>query len=536
MRSYILLVLILLVVRTGSSQNNYKIVKRDIQPLYLEMYDISYLINAIQSLNNVLITGQVIDSIYYTSGDDNWYFKNINKDVIRSRNNKGLITKIESSLYSSGWEKLSETEVDYYANDTIFTYKLDLWDTQTQSFEDSRFAKFYSNGLLIEEWFKKDIIKKDIPVSIDPYRITYDYYDTLCYLLKSKITYKLQNNEWVYRYKELLSYNSYDDIKNVEYLEWDNVTWKKAYKDEYTYNDDHLQLTQTQYIWGDISSQYELSNKIINEYDTSNYLMKVIYSRWDNNSNDWIKTRRYFYERDQNGNILSDYYENKIDNEWSRDLKNNYTYTSHDLLSTYVLTKWNYETNKWDDVYTYNYEYNNIQNIVKYSFSHWDTSSNSWINDSYQDYIYNLNNNLEFIESYIWNDTLYRWDYSKIRSYIYNENENLIQESEQLFSDVINEWIHLYKNDYYLSYNSSGLLYLEGKQMSIYPNPSKGIISIELEDNMYLNKKLEVYSINGLLIKRIDLENKRDIKLLDLTPGIYIIRVEGYTSERIIII
>lgn len=62
------------------------------------------------------------------------------------------------------------------------------------------------------------------------------------------------------------------------------------------------------------------------------------------------------------------------------------------------------------------------------------------------------------------------------------------------------------------------------ESVSIYPNPSNGVISIS---NIISLETLEIYNINGSLVKQINLENNYDINTIDLdlndlNTGIYL--------------
>lgn len=75
--------------------------------------------------------------------------------------------------------------------------------------------------------------------------------------------------------------------------------------------------------------------------------------------------------------------------------------------------------------------------------------------------------------------------------------------------------------------------------IKIYPNPSRGLVSIELEKE-YKNGKLEVYSLAGQKVfEQVMPEMRATFSLHDIAPGSYIIKVgndESVISRRFVVI
>lgn len=60
--------------------------------------------------------------------------------------------------------------------------------------------------------------------------------------------------------------------------------------------------------------------------------------------------------------------------------------------------------------------------------------------------------------------------------------------------------------------------------VSIYPNPSSGIVNIEVENR---NSQLKIFDINGKIIKEFEIENKTKLDLQGLEKGIYVIQLQS---------
>ena len=63
------------------------------------------------------------------------------------------------------------------------------------------------------------------------------------------------------------------------------------------------------------------------------------------------------------------------------------------------------------------------------------------------------------------------------------------------------------------------------KDVSVYPNPSKDFIKIELSDNSSC-QSIEIYSIDGRLVETFpETSSQPTIKIVNLTAGVYIMKV-----------
>ena len=70
--------------------------------------------------------------------------------------------------------------------------------------------------------------------------------------------------------------------------------------------------------------------------------------------------------------------------------------------------------------------------------------------------------------------------------------------------------------------------YLDDTQISIYPNPTKDIVNIDITgENASENNKIFIYSMNGQLIEqRTETDNRMQIDLSSLPQGTYIMIIE----------
>lgn len=78
-----------------------------------------------------------------------------------------------------------------------------------------------------------------------------------------------------------------------------------------------------------------------------------------------------------------------------------------------------------------------------------------------------------------------------------------------------------------LSINNSSIL-----SLSIYPNPTKGILKISRSEKI-IDCNVEIYSVSGKLLNEFELENKEEINISNLPIGIYTIRFNSESGNLI---
>ena len=71
---------------------------------------------------------------------------------------------------------------------------------------------------------------------------------------------------------------------------------------------------------------------------------------------------------------------------------------------------------------------------------------------------------------------------------------------------------------------------IENQHLTIYPNPATDVLKI-LNTSEY--QSVTIYSIDGKVVKRIEVSNEADINVSDLNTGLYIIGVGNEFSKFI---
>lgn len=70
----------------------------------------------------------------------------------------------------------------------------------------------------------------------------------------------------------------------------------------------------------------------------------------------------------------------------------------------------------------------------------------------------------------------------------------------------------------------------DNQQFSVYPNPTNDVLKIR---NISDNQSVTIYSVDGKILKKIEVSDEAEINVSDLQPGLYIIGVGNEYSKFI---
>lgn len=71
---------------------------------------------------------------------------------------------------------------------------------------------------------------------------------------------------------------------------------------------------------------------------------------------------------------------------------------------------------------------------------------------------------------------------------------------------------------------------VDNQQFSVYPNPTNDVLKIR---NISDNQSVTIYSVDGKILKKIEVSDEAEINVSDLQPGLYIIGVGNEYSKFI---
>jgi len=375
--------------------------------------------------------------------------------------------------------------------------------------------------------------------------------------------------------KKYYTYYSNGIIESQRIFKWDNAVNDFYEKDNYLYNQtgDILQIIS-------YNSDYTSGNKSIYNYGLNGVSEKLIYYLYDYNTQDWRYSNKIIFEYNSSGLfsleksyyydganwIITDslvYFYNtsekdtleikyKSDNNglsWNYYLKNTLDYNANNKIIQRILYVWDinhwrenskYETiydtsGRWEEAFHFlwidsisQWENNQKdifsytgQNLTKDSIYLWEDSI--WVNEAIDTYNYDINVNMS--------DIAYILDY--VEEFLENANK-LISYERDAWAEVLNQfWPYEIIEYYYSNSNFTNNENLQTDVLKIYPNPTNGIITINVKNL----QRIEIFDSNGKVVYQTN-RIKKNIDISGQAKGIYFIKVitaKGVETKKILI-
>ncbi len=357
-------------------------------------------------------------------------------------------------------------------------------------------------------------------------------------------------SSWMNSSKQDITYNASNKMTQDLYSTWNGSSWDNDYNKTYTY-----------------SAQQNLTNELGVDW---------VSSAWQN---DWKATYTY----DANNNMLTKARETYTLSAWVKDYKDIYTYNAANLPITYTYQTGNGAS--WLNSSRETYVYDMSNNPVLFTLETWSNSAwvndlqatftvvasnvtailvqtwtgSTWANDTKGTMTYNAANK-PLIETYqTWSGSTWVNDYRYIHTYDANNNETSQSYQEWLSGTwkISNYYGKVWdaNNFYYVNvqrfYNSGGgpvnygdsaITYYKtvvgikenlslSNHLSIYPNPSKGVFTIENATDI---TSINVYNTQGTQVFETKIESRNaKLDLSNLPSGMYFIRVNEGNSHII---
>jgi hypothetical protein len=423
------------------------------------------------------------------------------------------------------------------------TRNIDLENTQDYGFIKSQLKDI--------PWKYNTFIAYDTLGNLKEYLTsTFDKNNNILVLTKKK----WQQDIWTFNYITTLSYDSYGNLLSGFYEEYKNNKWQRQL-DSFTYDNNQNLLSEQQESFE--NNTWKKQKRITYTYNENNKILYIIWWYWSDNIwkrdfneiysydsignlvekyrqvllNSTLYDSRYIYTYDTIGNLITENYEFFNYNKWEKYFYNEYIY---DLQgNTYSILKeyWNDNVcNHWEKhFYTYDTKKNKISDTCKwwlpsdsgkylttYTYNinnnvlsefKWHLDNNSWINDYKTSYSYDsLGNSFNGkFEKYINN----KWVPGEYPQYVYVAGE---------MSEFFNFCYRYEATQTPIQQNIHNIL--------IYPNPSKGMFYIEINEPFVNPFNLKIINALNQIIYQAEVsDNKILINLPNLAPGMYFIHL-----------
>ncbi len=356
--------------------------------------------------------------------------------------------------------------------------------------------------------------------------------------LDSMVRFSYFGNDSAYQYKIKYqnSTNGNQTVREEIHYQWEN-TWQECIRNEYTYN-----------------MQGELSKSAV-------YVMDTISMQWQQT----VRNTFGYKNGKKDSNVIEK--RDSVSHAWKNAFKYEYQYNNSDSVSQELVYCWNDEANEWENYYKYEYFYNNLNCQDSSCQYQWDSMANKWARQYKYEYKYNVDNHLENQHQFCYDSFQCVWDSSVCNLYEY-KNEYLYKHEYCTYDSVTNEWNYEWKHEYL--YNSEGdvkqihrykhsnlksttsdweldtkdFYFYAGEvtgvisadnlamqEISIYPNPASGQLTLELGD--IENCRLQIMDITGRSIKQYLIRSNRTvIPLTQFKPGAYFFVVDNGVSRK----
>ena len=116
--------------------------------------------------------------------------------------------------------------------------------------------------------------------------------------------------------------------------------------------------------------------------------------------------------------------------------------------------------------------------------------------------------------------------------YIMNSDTRIYYSDTQLFFDndgtTIAHNLSELRKAFFSTYNNVNNV--DNQQLAIYPNPANDILRIE---NIADNQEVTIYSLNGVILKKVVVNDYSEININELHPGMYIVGAGNMFSKFI---
>lgn len=355
--------------------------------------------------------------------------------------------------------------------------------TQTQQLDSFINQEFNEDTSTWEESWKNEFTYNSNNICTDEYVFEKEG-STWILLYESHYFLDANNNviEIIYQVegentsKELLSYDSNENITEHQFLNWNGSQYVSNSKELHTYNSNELKIETITLFWS--NSQWHESEKIIYQYSINNLKELVETFSYDNTTSQW------FTQSSE---------------------KDSYLYNTDNKLIE--VTDYSYNTT-WVANEKIEYFYNENQDVSEYISSYWEDSSQTWVVEG--DNICHYDNNFDF------NDLILPYSMT-----VYNNTILFNHKLNQV--DFYNEGLLNSKVNLFYSESTASINDVLTETINVFPNPFSNKLSfITLDQNSF---KVHLFDIQGRKVLNQSSANNEQIDLSNLDNGIYFYEV-----------
>jgi hypothetical protein len=257
---------------------------------------------------------------------------------------------------------------------------------------------------------------------------------------------------------------------------------------------------------------------------------------WNNSANEWIDSLRISYSYDDKQNLKTQLHELWLGSNWTNSQKWNYEY-SNGLLQKE--NKYQWLAGAWENKDYREYQYTTASLLQRRTDYLWDGSE--WLNKTRKTYTYNNQQQPTLILNEFWSFGYEQWTNLSQNIYDYDNNNNRELFTFRYWDEDNNRWINSYQEqNFWTFFEPYGLPDPSPFTFSVYPNPTKGLIKINMDEanDPHAKKLLNIYNSGGVLIQTATFNGRSFSANLDGLPGgsyhFIIITPQGLMHQKVL--
>ncbi len=464
-----------------------------------ELGRIIYSFNQNQQLTEFVVSGY--DSSYTQSWEDS-YKRNY------TYNSAGEMTQwrqLSWYSYYNKWEPTDGEDFIFDANDSILQHIYYKWNsTLNYLIKDYKQDYYYdsTNHCYMEKGYSWDYIHQKWNLNGRTLR----FYDSLNQLNRfENYSWYSSTNTWQAYEQFRYQYNSNGLLSQKIQASGFNIntTWEDEYRRDYVYNSGAKIDTVFIYKYDSLISNWRFLNITVNTYDSIGNIINSIGQLKDSLGN-FYDVSRYFYKYNASNYL---------------------TLFSSEYISSI--------TNKWVGWWKYRLYYDANNNVTSHWGFDYDTTNQTW--DSLRVYSADFESSLSNQDiiiprhNHLFNGSMNLDEFYPLMKQSNNALKHYSIYTQDYFSGVYYQ--EYYYTFYYSAVDASISNQAIESQITIYPNPAKSILNIEIQN---LNNELgiiEIYDIQGRKFYSFSSSTNETIQIdvSQLKSGLYFIK---YNSNQ----
>jgi len=339
------------------------------------------------------------------------------------------------------------------------------------------------------------------------------------------------SQDWLNNQKRLNEYydNGLIHISTSQY--WNGYDWENSFVLKYEYNENEERTSVLVESWSSgYISDLRMTSYI---YDENNQVIQLLGQ--EDIDGEWVNTQQilYTYTEDLFIESIRQDWDDAI---WINNSKSISVLNESDQIIERRYEQWIYE--EWVPVSKSLFEFDDQGNLILETFQNVN-SFGELENSLTIESEYNQQNDITQLLAFIWSDS--EIIHRELRTYAYDERYNLSVLTTATWTETSSEWLEDYNVYYYYQFVSSIDESISDNEVGIFPNPSTGNFQISFGSNIFEQRRLEVFSIDGRKIEEQTIETNdgnSSVNLNHLANGSYILNIiskDNNTSKKVII-